>query len=202
VKDKVDPVLTARFEKALVWANDLFLDHARKGSTVPYMTHLLSVASLVFEDGGTEDEAIAALLHDTLEDIDPEMEPDIRERFGDTVAEIVRGCTDSDRRLGESSEERKAKAVAHIANETRTDVIRVSLADKLHNARCILRDLQQTDDQDAFWARFNVGREGQLAYYAQLVEAFRRHRDDWMVEELARTVARIAEVADGGGPGR
>src|SRR6266511_3179411 len=133
----VEPVLSTRFEEALTWANELFRETPRKGTSIPYMTHLLAVAALVLEDGGTEDEAIAGLLHDVLEDIGMDMRSEIRERFGNRVEEIVLGCTDADRRLNEDSWTRKMRAVAHLSDAS-PEVVRVSLADKLHNARSIL----------------------------------------------------------------
>jgi (p)ppGpp synthase/HD superfamily hydrolase len=190
----VESVLTARFEQAMVWANELFRDTARKGTSIPYMTHLLSVAALVLEDGGMEDEAIAGLLHDVLEDVGMEMRGEIRERFGGRVEEIVLGCTDADRQLNEDSWTRKMRAVEHLS-EASPGVVRVSLADKLHNARSILRDLENIGN--AVWGRFNVGRGQQLEYYGLLVEAFRKRRPGWMVDELARTVERMPQIGVG-----
>jgi (p)ppGpp synthase/HD superfamily hydrolase len=184
----VDPVLTARFERALAWANELFCRTPRKGTSIPYVAHLLSVAALVLEDGGSEDEAIAGLLHDVLEDVGMEKSGEIRHRFGERVEQIVLGCTDSDRRLNEDSWTRKMRAVAHLS-EASPEVFRVSLADKLHNARSILRDLEQTGDE--VWELFNVPREGQLHYYGLLVDAFRKGGQSWMVNELARTVEQM-----------
>lgn len=187
----VGPVLSTRFEEAMVWANELFRATPRKGTSIPYMTHLLSVAALVLEDGGTEDEAIAGLLHDVLEDIGMDSRAEIRDRFGVGVEDIVIGCTDADRQLNEDSWTRKMKAVAHLSDAS-PEVVRVSLADKLHNARSILREVAQIGD--AVWERFNVGRDKQLEYYGLLVEAFRKRRHGWMVDELARTVERISRI--------
>jgi (p)ppGpp synthase/HD superfamily hydrolase len=152
------------------------------------MTHLLAVAALVLEDGGSEDDAIAGLLHDVLEDIGMDVRDEIRDRFGERVEEIVLGCTDADRRLNEDSWPRKMRSVEHLS-EASPEVVRASLADKLHNARSILRDLEQIGD--VVWERFNLPRDKQLEYYRLLIDTFGKRRWEWMVDELARTVERI-----------
>ena len=186
----VDPVLTGRFEDALVWVNGLFREIPRKSTSIPYMSHLLAVAALVLEDGGDEDEAIAALLHDVLEDKGMENRGEIRDRFGERVDSIVLGCTDADRSKGEDSWTRKMRAIEHLTDAP-AEVLRVSIADKLHNARSIVRDLQTIGE--VLWSRFNVGRDQQLTYYRMLVNAFyaRRGGGDWMARELDRTVQRM-----------
>lgn len=197
-----DPFLGPRFDRALARASELHRDHVRKGTTVPYLSHLMSVAALVLEDGGDEDEAIAALLHDALEDRPDKITADaIEEEFGERVREIVEACTDTppDFSGGEkpSWHQRKAAYVLHVE---RGDVPwRVSLADKLHNARAILRDHRALGD--ALWERFSATKDKTLWYYGTLVEAYRAAgAEGFLIDEFARTVAEIEHRAgDGAG---
>ncbi len=180
-----------RFEDALAYAARVHEHHTRKGPEgIPYVAHLLGVCALVLEDGGDEDEAIAALLHDAVEDQGgrPRLD-EIRAQFGERVAAIVEGCTDAVDRTGLTSLERKRRVVRSLPAKN-PSVLRVLLADKLHNARAMLRDHRRVGDE--LWTRFNVGREDQLAYYQQLVEAFRSTTQSPMVAELAETVALLA----------
>jgi GTP pyrophosphokinase len=185
--------LTERFEEALVYAARLHARQIRKGTAIPYVSHLLAVASLVLENGGVEDEAIAALLHDAVEDQGgAATREEIRRRFGESVAVIVDGCTDTETTPKPPWRERKERYVAHIADAP-ASVRLVSASDKLHNARSILSDLRSSGD--AVWQRFTGGREGTLWYYRSLVEAFRAHGSSPLVEELTRTVAEIERLA-------
>jgi len=139
--------LTDRFERALVYATQVHGGQLRKGSTTPYIAHLLAVAATVLEYGGDDDLAIAGLLHDSAEDQGGRGRlQDVRNRFGDRVASIVEACSDSlaNTAAGEIKPEwrqRKEAYVEHL-NRADDDVLRVSLADKVHNARSILRDLR------------------------------------------------------------
>jgi (p)ppGpp synthase/HD superfamily hydrolase len=131
-----------RFEEALGYAAHLHRGHLRKGTSIPYVTHLLAVAAIVGENGGTEDEAIAALLHDAVEDQGgPATREEIRRRFGDNVVAIVDGTSDTDITPKPPWRERKEAYVAHVRNALES-VRLVSAADKLHNARSILVDLR------------------------------------------------------------
>jgi (p)ppGpp synthase/HD superfamily hydrolase len=181
--------LTERFEDALRFAAHLHSRQKRKGTSVPYVAHLLSVASLVLENGGDEDQAIAALLHDSVEDQGgvPTLH-EIRRRFGERVARIVDGCTDSYVHPKPPWRKRKEAYLAHLRHAD-ADIRLVSLADKLHNARSILRDLRQAGPQSL--SRFNGGRLGTLWYYRSLVNIFREVDDSLMVTELAEVVAEI-----------
>lgn len=184
-----------RFEEALRYTARLHRTQARKGSDVPYVTHLLAVAAIVGENGGTEDEMIAALLHDAIEDQGgAATREEIRRRFGEHVAEIVEGCSDTDILPKPPWRERKEKYVAHVRSAS-PSVRLVSAADKLHNAHSILRDLHR--DGDAVWQRFTGSKKEQLWYYRALVDAFRAaggsedlidELDD-VVEELEATAA-------------
>jgi GTP pyrophosphokinase len=193
-------VLSERFDDALVFANRLHAGDVRKGSTVPYVAHLLGVCALVLVDGGGEDEAVAALLHDALEDHPTETSWDeIEGRFGPEVLAIVVACTDTppDYAGGPKApwRERKEAYLAHLA-ETSPGALRVSLADKVDNARSILADYRVVGDD--LWTRFKAGKEDQLRLYRRLVEAFRdTGATGFLVEELERTVSELERLAAG-----
>ena len=183
------PTLTRRFDEAFAYTHETHAGHTRKGSGVPYIGHLMGVASIVIDDGGTEDEAIAALLHDAAEDCGgrPRLE-DIRTRFGDTVAGIVEDCTDSwDDPKGPWAE-RKQQYVQH-ARTLAASSLRVSAADKVHNSYAILRDLRNTGDK--VWERFNAKPDDILAYYQSLVRSYREAGGGRLVDELDRIVRAI-----------
>jgi len=187
------PLLTARFEDALLLAARHHADQVRKGTKIPYLAHLLSVAALALEHGATEDEAIAALLHDAVEDGGgPEMLAGIRERFGDTVAEIVDGCTDADTIPKPPWRARKEAYIARMA-VARAPVRLVSSADKLHNARAILADVRATGDE--VWSRFTAPRDQVIWYYRSLVAAYRAAGGTPVLDELDRTVTEIERLA-------
>ena len=190
----VSHMLSERFEQALVFATRLHAGQVRKGTQIPYVSHLLGVASLALDHGADEDEAIAALLHDAVEDQggQPTLE-EIRRRFGDRVAEIVAGCTDADVLPKPPWRQRKEAYIAHLEHASPSGRL-VSACDKLHNARAILNDYQNVGD--ALWTRFNGGRDGTLWYYRELVAAFRRHSGDTpLVEELDRVVHELHRLA-------
>ncbi|HQN09000.1 MAG TPA: HD domain-containing protein [Thermoanaerobaculia bacterium] len=193
---RANPILSSRFDEALAFAVELHREQPRKGTGVPYVSHLLSVAALVLEHGGSEDQAIAALLHDAVEDQGgrPTAER-IRERFGDLVADIVDGCTDTDVSPKPPWRERKAAYLARVRGEP-AHVRLVSAADKLHNARTMVTDLRIHGP--ALWERFNAGRDETLWYLESLVAAFREAGSTPIVEELARTVAELRLVSGNG----
>jgi (p)ppGpp synthase/HD superfamily hydrolase len=185
--------LTKRFEEALVYALGLHANQARKGTDVPYASHLLSVAALVLEDGGSEDEAIAALLHDAVEDQGGSRTRDeIERRFGEQVARIVDGCTDTDEMPKPPWRGRKESYIENMRHAT-PEVRRVSLADKLHNSRTILSDLRRRGE--AVWQRFTGGKDGTLWYYRTLVDAYRESGDSFLLDELERAVAEMERLA-------
>ncbi len=182
-----------KFEEALLYASRLHRDQTRKGTDTPYVTHLLAVAAIVGESGGTEDEVVAALLHDAPEDRGgKERLRDIRERFGDEVAEIVAGCTDTYEDPKPEWRPRKEAYVAHVATAPASARL-VSAADKLHNARSILADLRSLGDE--LWNRFTGGQEGTLWYYRALIEAYAGAGANPIVEELDRVVREIEALA-------
>jgi len=179
-----------RFDEALVYAHQLHASQTRKGTTIPYIGHLLAVTAIVIENGGTEDEAIAALLHDAVEDAGgADTRKDIRRRFGENVAGIVDGLTDTDQTPKPPWRKRKEDYLAHLSHAA-PSVLLVSLADKIHNAQSILRDVR--NEGESVWQRFTGGQDGSLWYYRSLVEAFRaRGQFASMVDELDRTVTEL-----------
>jgi (p)ppGpp synthase/HD superfamily hydrolase len=181
--------LTRRFEDALVYATQAHEGQRRKESDVPYVAHLLAVCALVLEDGGDEDEAIAALLHDVVEDQGGAgRAAEVRRRFGDRVADIVVACSDTDVRPKPPWRPRKEAYIAHV--RTAPDAVRrVSLADKVHNARTILADYRVVGED--LWKRFSAGGDDQIWYYESLVDALRREAGSRLLDELARVVAAL-----------
>ena len=191
-----------RFLDALEVAAVMFATTRRKKTKIPYVAHLLGVCAIVVEHGGTEDEAIAALLHDTLEDITPTKRARKTVRaFGDEVYGIVLGCTDgTPNKKGKKSpwRERKDAYVAGLEHEPRS-VLLVSAADKLHNARAIVADLRAVGNK--VWKRFNAPKDDILWYYGALVDAFMANpaHDVALVDELDRTVQQMRRLADEAG---
>jgi (p)ppGpp synthase/HD superfamily hydrolase len=187
------PALTPRFVDAVAYATQLHLDQSRKGSGVPYVGHLLGVCSLVLEEGGTEDEAIAALLHDAGEDQGGQGRlVDIRDRYGREVESIVRACSDTLLQDKPDWQTRKVQYLVHLEHQPRS-VLLVSVADKLFNARAILRDYLV--DGEALWARFTASRDEQLAYYWGLSTMFRRRLPKVrMTTELLQVVVELDQV--------
>ncbi|MCG6940292.1 MAG: HD domain-containing protein [Thiohalocapsa sp.] len=181
--------LTPRFEDALLYANRLHATQTRKGSGVPYVSHLLAVASLVLEAGGDEDTAVAALLHDAVEDQGGlPILAEIRARFGDTVADIVAACSDSFTSPKPPWHERKRAYIAHL-RDAPPEVLLVSCADKLHNARAIATDHRRLGDN--LWERFHAGRDDILWYYRELSAIFSEQGPEPLATELALVVERL-----------
>lgn len=185
--------LTDRFGEALMFAEAAHRDQRRKGTEIPYVSHLMAVCSLVLEHGGDEDQAVAALLHDAIEDQGgPEMEARIQEKFGERVAKIVRACTDADTEPKPPWRERKEAYLAALPHKP-DDALLVSMADKLHNATAILEDHREIGD--ALWDRFKGGKAGTLWYYERLVEVFLERMPGPLCNRLQRTVAELQEAA-------
>lgn len=183
-------MLTDRFERALVHAARLHRDQRRKGSGVPYISHLLAVCALTIEYGGDEDEAIAALLHDAIEDQGgAAARADILRQFGPRVTEIVDGCTDSDESPKPPWRARKEAYIARVRNAS-ASVKLVSACDKIHNARSLVMDYRVCGE--ALWARFTGLREGTLWYYRAMVGALGKAPG---VEELDRVVTELERLA-------
>jgi GTP pyrophosphokinase len=186
------PNLTRRFTDAFIYAAELHANQVRKGTPAPYISHLMAVSAIVIENGGNEDEAISALLHDAIEDQGGDAtRQEIIRRFGKNVASIVDGCTDAETIPKPPWRERKEQYIAHLA-EASPSVRLVSSADKLHNARTILSDYRQLGE--SLWTRFNGGREGTLWYYRALVAAFCAVDSSPIIEELDRTVSELERL--------
>ncbi len=181
--------LTSRFDDAFRYAHEVHAAQRRKGSSAPYIGHLMGVSSIVLDDGGDEDEAIGALLHDAAEDHGgrPRLE-DIRSRFGDAVARIVEDCTDSWETPKRPWMERKQAYIQH-ARSLPGPSLRVSAADKVHNTYAILRDLRNTGER--VWEQFSAPPDDVLSYYESLVRAYRESGGGRLVDELDRIIRGI-----------
>jgi (p)ppGpp synthase/HD superfamily hydrolase len=183
------PHLGPRLQRAFRYAAEQHAGQTRKGSTVPYLSHLMAVAALVLEAGGDEDMATAALLHDVVEDCGgmPRLR-EVRKQFGPRVANMVEGCTDSFGDPKPEWVERKKdylREVKHADIETRL----VSASDKLHNVRTILADYRK--DGEAIWTRFSGRKDGTLWYYRALSDEYRRRSPNRNTRELEIAVAEL-----------
>lgn len=189
-------MLTHRFIEALQVAASLHEKQIRKGSDTPYVAHLLAVTALVLENGGDEDQAIAALLHDAVEDQGGlETLEEIRRRFGEHVAYLVDGCTDAYQIPKPPWRERK-EAYLERLKQAAPDVRLVSLADKVHNSRSLLSALRRNGEST--WKHFKGGKAGTLWYYQELIAEFRDSSQpdtDELVLELAETIKEIQNLA-------
>ena len=195
-KKKLQAVkLGPRFLRAFAFAAEKHKKQTRKASTTPYIAHLMGVASTVLEFGGDEDLAIAALLHDVVEDCGGiPMLKEVKRRFGSRVAKVVDGCTDS---YGEPKlpwRERKDTYIQHLADAD-DDTRLVSAADKLNNIRSILGDYREIGE--SVWGRFNGGREGTLWYYRTLFEEFQR-KPNRLIREFGRAVHELERITQKG----
>lgn len=201
--------LTARFTRAVDYTRQMHVNY-RKGTSVPYMAHLLGVASLVMGESGhvrfpvTEDMVIGALLHDAVEDEGglPRLR-DIKANFGKEVAKIVEGCTDSfEEDSGEKQEwgERKRSYIKRLRKESEGTLL-VSAADKLYNARAILEDYRQVGVE--VWKRFKRGRKEQLWYFDELIKVYKRRCPNWRtVTELKLVIGELARLSAGESQGQ
>ena len=195
--------LTKRFDHAVKFARKAHKNQVRKGTQIPYISHLLGVTSIVLEMGGNEDEAIAALLHDVVEDCGGQpMLARVREEFGDDVARIVWANSDTDEKPKPPWRARKQAYLDSLPQKQRDELL-ISLADKLHNARATLLDYRRIGDE--IWPRFKEGRDGQLWYYDELVRHFTARADDLgpscaaKLDDFVRTIDELsADVAAAG----
>lgn len=185
--------LGPHFVRAFEFAAKKHAGQTRKASTIPYITHLMGVTSLVLEAGGDEGLAIAALLHDVVEDCGGvPMLKEVRRRFGRRVAKVVDGCTDADTDPKPPWRERKENYLRHLIHAD-ADTRLVSAADKLNNVRSILSDYRAIGE--FVWARFNGGREGTLWYYRCLRDEFLRHAPNRITRELELAVNELEALA-------
>ncbi len=187
-----------RFDEALVFAHQLHRNQVRKGTTIPYITHLLAVASLVGEHGGDEDQVIAALLHDAIEDQGGERTARaIEQRFGTRVASMVRACSDSFETPKAPWRIRKETFLKRLPTVPEEALI-IVLADKVHNARSIVANLEISGQ--AVWGLFRGARDGTLWYYRAASDILSRRMPSHLAAELGRLVVRMQELAAEGEP--
>jgi (p)ppGpp synthase/HD superfamily hydrolase len=192
--------LGPRFLRAFLFAAEMHAGQGRKASTVPYIAHLMGVASLVLEAGGDEDLAIAALLHDVVEDCGgTPMMKEVRRRFGKRVANIVEGCTDTDIDPKPPWRARKENYLRNLRNADQ-DTRLVSAADKLHNVRSTLTDYWEAGE--SIWARFNGGRDGTLWYYRALLDELLQRKPNRITRELELAVNELELATKGKKPSR
>ncbi len=196
--NKANSVATKRFLDALNYVLVLHGNDVRKGTSIPYVAHLFGVCALVLLDGGTEDEAIAALLHDALEDHPKETSKEfIAKHFGDKVLTIVEACTDtpSDYKWGDKPpwRPRKEEYLKHLEKAS-PEQLRVALADKLDNVRSVLAEYRQIGEP--LWKRFNAGKQDQLWFFRRLTEVFRTAgAAGFLIVEFKRTVSELEKEA-------
>lgn len=187
-------LLSFKFSDALRYAAELHVRQPRKGTTIPYVAHLMAVTALVLEAGGTETEAIAAVLHDGPEDQGGEPVLDeIRARYGNEVAAIVEGCSDTFDTPKPPWRARKEAYIKHL-DEAPDSVLIVSLADKLHNSRAILADYRTVGEK--VWDRFNADRDDVLWYYRELAKAFLVNAPERLLPLARELDGVVAEVED------
>jgi (p)ppGpp synthase/HD superfamily hydrolase len=185
--------LGPRFLRAFEFAAEKHKYQTRKASTIPYIAHLMGVASLVLESGGDEDLAIAALLHDVVEDCGgAPMLKEVRRRFGSRVAKVVNGCTDADTYPKPPWRERKENYIDRLREED-ADTRLVSAADKLNNVRSILSDYREIGE--SVWSRFHGKREGTLWYYRTLRDEFLRDKPNRVTRDFALAVSKLERLA-------
>jgi GTP pyrophosphokinase len=195
------PMLTERFLRAFAMASEVHARQLRKGTQIPYVAHVMSVAALVLEHGGGEDAAISGLLHDAVEDADDgaAVERRIRGEFGDHVADTVLGCSDAVGVSGHDKppwRERKEAYLRHLEATDDPDTLLVSVCDKLHNARSIVADLREVGPE--VWTRFSMpDPEAQLWYYQSLADTYARRAPARVSDEVARLVDEMRALADG-----
>jgi (p)ppGpp synthase/HD superfamily hydrolase len=184
-----------RFRDALVYAFDMHRTQVRKGSDIPYITHLLSVAASVGEYGGSEDQAIAGLLHDAAEDQGGQATvEDIRQRFGDAVATCVAACSDTFEEPKPAWRPRKEKHIAKL-RAMPPDIKLVVAADKLHNARSMLRDYRMVGD--TLWDRFTADRDSTLWYLKEMRVALCDGWEHPILQEFGSVIEQLEEEALG-----
>ena len=181
--------ITPRFGEALLWAEELHRSQRRKGKTVPYVSHLMAVSAMVWEDGGTEEQAIAALLHDAIEDAG-QSHTSIAERFGVEVANIVRDCTDTSAETPQGDKEpwlvRKTRYIASLASKPDQSLV-VTAADKAHNAGDMVLDARRDPEM---WSKFNAGLDGSAWYLLRMHQQLKQRLPH------SRSVARLGEAVE------
>jgi (p)ppGpp synthase/HD superfamily hydrolase len=188
-------MLTDRLSEAFAYAERLHRQQTRKGNDIPYVAHLMAVCAMVLEWGGDEDVAIAALLHDAVEDQGGlETLAEIRARFGERVADIVAACSDStttDKAVKAPWEDRKRATVSKL-RDAGLDVALVAAADKLHNLSALVRDVRR--EGPTTMSRFNAAPDRVIWYHGAIAEALEAHRGVIPIAELEETNAVLAAL--------
>ncbi len=193
-------ILTSRFQRAFTLASEVHAAQVRKGTTIPYLAHLLSVSALVLEHGGDEDAAIAALLHDAVEDSNDgaAMATLIQDEFGEHVGGIVLACSDAIGMVGQAKapwRDRKSSYLVHLVDQEDSDVLLVSACDKLHNARAIVADLRTIGP--ALWTRFSQhDPAAHLWYYRSLAACYVNRVPAPLASELDRVIDQMQSLAE------
>ena len=193
------PELDERFVDALSFAREKHHGFVRKGTRIPYLSHLLAVSSLAIEDAASDplldgqfmDIAVAAVLHDVVEDT-PVSVGEVADRFGSEVARIVESCSDAESVPKPPWRKRKETYIQHLEDVDQA-VLCVALADKRHNARCIVNDATELGSE--VWNRFSAGPEEQIWYYSKVAEVLTRRRPGLAAQELSGSVARLCDLA-------
>lgn len=182
------PMYSRRLDDAVALATDAFRHERRKATEIPYLCHLLQVMVWVGEYGGDEDQMIAAVLHDYLEDVDGSSEAELAERFGPRVAGLVADLSDTQVRPKPPWKERKVAYIALLRDKP-DELKLISACDKLHNAESIVRDLDTVGP--ALWDRFTAPKAGTLWYYAAVTEALGDGWEHPVLDRLRETVERM-----------
>ena len=195
-KSNKGPRLSARFRKALLYASRIHGGKLRKKTQIPDLGHVLGVTAIALEYGATEIEAIAALLHDAVEDAGGMRRlKDIERKFGPAVARLVEGCTDTLKKPKPSWLDRKKAYVAHVRGESQGTQL-VSASDKLQNVRSLIRNYREEGEK--LWRRYTEGKKAALWYYRALVRAFTGRRIKILVRDLDRAVTELEHLANKG----
>lgn len=187
-------ILGPRFEQALLFASQMHARQRRKDTGAPYIAHVMGVTALVLEDGGSEEEVIAALLHDSAEDQGGEQVlVEIRKKYGDKIAAIVYECSDT---LDSPKPPWKGRKQGHLTRleDASREALHIMLADKVYNSRSLLRGLQERGPE--IWGKFKGGKEGTLWYFHQMLALFQKHFSGYLVNELARVVVAIEAISE------
>lgn len=188
------PDLGERFAAAVAWALELHAGQVRKATRVPYASHLLAVAALVLGYGGGEDEAIAAVLHDSIEDTEA-TRTEIEERFGPRVAAIVEGCSDADGTPKAPWRERKERHLDHLRSAAvDPPTLLVAAADKLHNLQTLGADHRHLGDE--LWTRFNAGADDQLWYYRSITQIMSERLGGRIASDLEIELAALERIVE------
>ncbi len=191
-------IITEKFEEAINYMVNKHGHEYRKGTQIPYISHLLATATTIMEHGESEDEVIAALLHDAAEDAGGKTTLiEIENKFGPKVAEIVLACSDTLEKQKPEWKNRKTAYLEELNQVKNPSILLVSIADKLHNIKSILRDYKQIGEE--LWTRFNANRDEILCYYSSLLDIYKvksKQIDPYLINELETKLEEINKLID------